>query len=44
MQGQQDIEYTNIMSLTDAGVGFLTTCAILQQEISQKKDMLREFR
>lgn len=44
MQGQQDIEYTNITSLTDAGVGFLTTCAMLQKEISQKKDMLREFR
>ncbi len=44
MQGQQDIEYTNITSLTDAGVGFLITRAILQQEISQKKGMLREFR
>lgn len=44
MQGQQYIEYTNITSLTDAGVGFLTTCAMLQKEISLKKDFLREIR
>lgn len=44
MQEQQDIEYINIMSLTDAGVGFLTTCTMLQKEISLKKDFLREIR
>jgi len=41
---QQDIDYTSIMSLTDAGVGFLTNSAILQKELSDKKDLLRYCR
>ncbi|MBO7656482.1 MAG: hypothetical protein J6S80_02010 [Alphaproteobacteria bacterium] len=42
-----ELDYKNIMSLTDSAVGFLTNSAILQKELanpSKQKDLLRYFR